>query len=105
MAAGVFWNGVGIMQLLGLLLAVLLQAQDKTSVSVALKGAKIYPGSGAALEGGVILVENGNISAVGKDVPIPPTAQILDLSGKVVIPGLIDAASRLFLTVEGKRSP
>jgi imidazolonepropionase-like amidohydrolase len=93
------------MQLLGLLLAVLLQAQDKTSVPIALKGAKIYPGSGAALEGAVILVENGKISAVGKDVPIPATAQILDLSGKVVIPGLIDAASRLFLITEGERSP
>ncbi len=104
-AVGVFWNGVGIMQLLGLLLAVFLQAQDKAPAPVALKGAKVYPGSGAALENAIIVVENGKISAVGKDVPIPPTARIVDVAGKVVIPGLIDAASRLFLRVEGERSP
>ena len=93
------------MQLLGLLLAVLVQTQDKAPAPIALKGAKVYPGSGPALEGAVILLENGRITAVGKDVPIPPTAQVVDLTGKVVIPGLIDAASRLFLRVDGDRSP
>jgi imidazolonepropionase-like amidohydrolase len=93
------------MQLLGLLLALLLQAPDKTSAPVAIKGAKIYPGGGAALEGAVIVIENGRFSAVGRDVPIPPNAQVLDGAGSVVIPGLIDSASRLFLHVDGDRSP
>jgi len=94
-----------MMQLLGLLLVAFVQVQDKATPPIVLKGAKVYPGSGPALEGAVIVIENGRITAVGKDVPVPPTAQVLDLTGKVVIPGLIDAASRLFLPVEGDRSP
>jgi len=93
------------MQLLGLLLAVLLQAQDKAAAPLALTGAKVYPGTGAAIEGATIVVEKGRISAVGRNIPIPPTAEVLDVGGKIVIPGLIDAASRLFLSVDGEVGP
>jgi imidazolonepropionase-like amidohydrolase len=92
------------MQLLGLLLVVLLQAQDKAPAAVALKGAKVYPGSGAAVEGATIVIEKGRISAVGNDLPIPPGAEILDVTGKVILPGLIDPASRLFLPLDGETS-
>lgn len=93
------------MQLLGLVLSLLLQAEELAPAKVvALRGARIYTGAGPVLDGGVILLEKGRIAAVGKDVPIPSTAEILDLSGKVVIPGLIDAASRLFLPSSGERS-
>jgi imidazolonepropionase-like amidohydrolase len=71
---------------------------------LALRGAKVYPGSGPALEHSTILVENGRISAVGREIPVPPEATVVDASGKVIIPGLIDAASRLFLE-PGDRGP
>lgn len=93
------------MQLLAVLLAALVQVQDPPAAPVALKGAKVYPGGGPAIENAVILLENGRISAVGTDVTPPANAQILDLTGRVVIPGLIDAASRLYLRVDGDRSP
>lgn len=93
------------MRVLALLLAAFLQAQDKESVpSLVLKNAKIYTSAGAPLEGATLVVENGRIAAVGKDAAGPADATVIDLSGKVVVPGLIDAASRLFVAT-GERSP
>ncbi len=40
---------------------------------------------------GTILIEDGKITAVGADVEIPSGADILDATGKYVIPGMIDA--------------
>ena len=91
------------MQLLALVLALSLQASEKSPVTV-LRGAKVYTGAGAPVESAVIVIDHGKISAVGKDVPVPADARVIDGTGKTVIPGLIDAASRLFLP-PGERSP
>jgi len=94
------------MQLLAVLLSLLLQAEDSSQPKVTvIRGARIYTGAGASLDQGIIVIEKGRISAVGKDVPIPPAADLIDATGKVVIPGLIDAASRLFIPASGERSP
>jgi len=103
--AGIFWNGVGIMRLLALVLSLLFQtAEASPPKPLAIRGAKLYPGTGVPVEGAVVLIEKGRIVAAGKDVAIPPAAEIVDASGKVLIPGLIDAASRLFLPASGERS-
>jgi imidazolonepropionase-like amidohydrolase len=88
-----------------LALALPLLRQDKPHPKVtAIRGAKVYTGVGAALEHATILIEGTRISAVGKDVAVPPEATIIEAAGKVVIPGLIDPASRLFLE-PGDRGP
>jgi len=61
----------------------------------AIKAARILPISGAPLENGVILVENGKITALGTEVPIPAGAQVIDAGPGVVLPGFIDAHSSL----------
>ncbi|MBN2048154.1 MAG: amidohydrolase [Anaerolineaceae bacterium] len=43
------------------------------------------------LKNATVLVEDGKISAVGTDVTIPEGATVLDGTGKVLTPGLIDA--------------
>ncbi|MBI3856368.1 MAG: amidohydrolase family protein [Planctomycetes bacterium] len=91
------------MRVLALLIALSLQASPQPKASV-LKGAKVYPGSGAPIENASIVIENGKIVAVGKDLPLPADATVIDATGKVIIPGLIDAASRLFIP-PGERSP
>ncbi len=63
--------------------------------ALALKGATVYPASGPKIENGVVLIEKGKISAVGPGIPIPAGAQIIDVSGKIIIPGLIDIHSHL----------
>jgi imidazolonepropionase-like amidohydrolase len=55
-------------------------------------GARIIDGNGkAAIEKGTILVRGGRIEAVGSAVKIPAGAQRIDVSGKTIIPGLINA--------------
>jgi imidazolonepropionase-like amidohydrolase len=46
---------------------------------------------GAPLTDAVILVENERITAVGRGLPIPAGARVIDLSRATVLPGLIDA--------------
>src|SRR5262249_45494053 len=57
----------------------------------------------APLDAATLVIENGRIAAVGKDLSGPADAAVIDVSGKVLVPGLIDAASRLFLA-PGERS-
>lgn len=68
------------------------------SDQVLLKNAKIYTmGLLGILENGMILITDGNIERIGPDIPIPSGAQVFDLSGKTVIPGMVCASSSLFL--------
>jgi imidazolonepropionase-like amidohydrolase len=73
------------------------QAQEPPHRIIAFRGAKLYTCAGTPIESGVLVLDNGRILSVGKDVPIPPGAAVEEVTGKVIIPGLIDAASRLFL--------
>src|SRR6266850_6369985 len=65
--------------------------------ALVLANARIYSLASPVIDGGSILIENGRIKAVGKSISIPSDAKVLDLAGRVVIPGLIDAGSGLFL--------
>ncbi|MDT3701172.1 MAG: amidohydrolase [Thermincola sp.] len=58
---------------------------------LALINGRIKPMVGPDLDKGVILIKDGRIQAVGSQISIPPEAEILDLTGKVVVPGFIDA--------------
>ena len=92
------------MRVLALLIALLAQAADEAHPRPAvLRGARIYTVTGAPLDGATLVIENGRIAAVGRDVPVPAEADVIDVGGKVLVPGLIDAASRLFLP-PGERS-
>lgn len=57
---------------------------------VVIKGARIIPVAGSEIENGSILIENGKITAVGKEVDTPYDAKVIDATGKVVFPGFID---------------
>ena len=60
---------------------------------VAVKGGRVVPVAGQPIENGVILIRNGKIEAVGKDLPIPSEAKVIDAAGKVIVPGFIEAHS------------
>lgn len=62
---------------------------------LAIVNGKIHTITGGVIDEGVILIENGKIKAVGKDVKAPSGAEIVDAKGKVVTPGLIDSHSHL----------
>ncbi len=60
---------------------------------VVVKAARIYSVANAPLDGGMVIIRDGRIEAVGQDLPIPPGAQVHEHSTGVMTPGLIDACS------------
>ncbi|MBX7153098.1 amidohydrolase family protein [bacterium] len=67
---------------------------DKPKGMLALKGARIITMKGdEVIEDGVVIVDGNRITAVGKadQVEIPKNAKIIDVSGKTIMPGIIDA--------------
>ena len=59
-----------------------------------LKDARVVTVAGRTLERGTVLVEDGKIAACGADVAVPAGAEVLDLTGKWLTPGLIDAQEK-----------
>jgi imidazolonepropionase-like amidohydrolase len=60
---------------------------------VAITNATVLTASHGTIENGTVLIRNGKIAAVGKDLAIPAGAQLIDGNGKYVMPGIIDAHS------------
>jgi len=69
---------------------------------IAIKAGRILPISGEPISGGVILIQDGKIIAVGSEVEIPADAEIVDASSGVAMPGLVDA--RAVRPVRGDRN-
>lgn len=77
-----------------LLLAAVSIVADAQGV-VAVRGATVHTAAGAPIAGATILVRDGKIAAVGRDVAIPAGATIIDATGKVITPGMIDEHSHI----------
>ena len=71
------------------------------SEPVALSGATIHTVTDGIIENGIILMENGLISAVGTDITLPSGTKVIDVSGKHIYPGLIDAYSTVGISEIG----
>jgi len=87
---------IGVLSSLLALISIaspLVAAED--DALVAIEAGTIVPVSSEPIADGVILIRNGKIEAVGKDIEIPEGADVIDASDKVVIPGLIDAYTTL----------
>ena len=70
-----------------------LYSQD---APVAFTGAEVIPIAGPPIDGGVVIVEDGKIVAVGDaSTRIPRGATVVDVSGKVLMPGLVDTHSHI----------
>ncbi len=85
------------------LLPALPGAQTKpaaTAQPIVLKGGKLLTITHGTVTNGVLVMENGKITAVGPvaSTAIPKNAQVIDVSGMTVYPGLIDSETALGLT-------
>jgi imidazolonepropionase-like amidohydrolase len=100
------WSGHSCPLLLTLLLLLLListllsppaQAQ---AAPIALKAGKLLTVTHGVIENGVVVMQNGKITAVGpaSSVNIPSDAKIIDATGMTIYPGLIDSETSLGLT-------
>lgn len=72
--------------------------------AVAIKGGKVVTMKGDAIPNGVVLIRDGKIVEVGKDVVIPTEARVIDATGKVVMPGFIDVHSPRGVEQSSERS-
>ena len=69
--------------------------RDNRPDDYALVGAKVVIAPGKSIDNATILIEDTTIIAVGDDVAVPPGFMQMDLHGRTVYPGLIDAYSEV----------
>jgi imidazolonepropionase-like amidohydrolase len=65
--------------------------------SFMLSGGTVHTISGAVIENGSVLVRDGKIVGVGKNLPAPQGYKVIDVRGQQIYPGMIDAASMMGL--------
>jgi imidazolonepropionase-like amidohydrolase len=70
----------------------------------ALIGGTVHPVGAAVIEGGTVIVRGGLIEAVGRNIPIPPDAVEVDVTGMHVYPGLFDAQTASGLPEPARRA-
>ena len=95
------WSGRPRPLPLILISLLILSAQAFTQDQpVALKGGKLLTVTHGVIENGVIVMQGGEITAVGaaSSVNIPTDAQLIDATGMTIYPGLIDSDTNLVLT-------
>ena len=96
-----------------MLLGSVVMAQQKTmaaakpstialdpSKAVAITGGKLLTITHGTIDNGMLIIDNGKIAAVGvaNSVKVPANAQVIDVKGMTVYPGLIDSETHLGLT-------
>jgi imidazolonepropionase-like amidohydrolase len=81
--------------LAGALTAAMTDARAQSALAI--RGGKILTVTEGVIENGTVVIENGRITAVGRDVRVPAGAEILDARGRVVMPGLMDSGTLLGL--------
>ena len=77
------------------LLAVVAEALP--AQTYAITGGRVFPVSGPPIDNGTVIIQDGRITAVGANVPVPQGAERIDATGKWVTPGLINPATQLGL--------
>jgi imidazolonepropionase-like amidohydrolase len=60
-------------------------------------GARLIPVAGPEIPDGVLLVQDGKILAAGprESTPVPRGAEVVDVAGRVLMPGLVDTHSHI----------
>lgn len=69
--------------------------QPLASQPTLIEHATIFTGTGARIDDGSILLRDGKIAAIGKQIAAPTGAVVIDARGKYVTPGIIDVHSHL----------
>jgi imidazolonepropionase-like amidohydrolase len=78
------------------MMSATVQAQNKGSVLI--KNATVITITNGDMENTDILVKNGVISEIGKNLKAPKGTEEIEATGKFVMPGIIDAHSHLAIT-------
>src|SRR5271166_1405579 len=86
--------------LLGMTILIVMGWAVAQEKPVVLRGGKLLTVTHGAIESGVIVMQGGKITAVGaaSSVNVPSGAQVIDVAGMTIYPGLIDSETALGLT-------
>jgi len=66
-----------------------------TSAPTLIRGATVLTGTGERLDGTDVLLRDGKIASIGRNLELPEGGKLIDGQGKWVTPGLIDVHSHL----------
>jgi imidazolonepropionase-like amidohydrolase len=74
-----------------------LRAQQPAAAPMLFEGARLIVGDGAAIENSAFIVQNGRFTRVGRrgELTPPPGATRVDLTGKTVMPALVELHAHL----------
>lgn len=78
-----------------LVLCTAIYAQEVPKGDVLFKGGTVITISNGTLENTDVLVRNGKIERIGKNLSAPRGVETVDISGKFLMPGIIDAHSHI----------
>src|SRR4051812_8639335 len=80
-------------------LALTLPALASAQVT-AFVGGRVIDGTGTVIDGGTVVVRDGRIAAVGPaaQVQVPAGATRVELAGKTIMPGLVNAHGHVAAT-------
>jgi imidazolonepropionase-like amidohydrolase len=86
-------KNLSLLVLLGIfILAACTQSPPQDSKITVLHGATLFDGTGNSISNSVIILQDGKIAAIGgSEVEIPENANQIDVTGKFITPGLVDA--------------
>jgi imidazolonepropionase-like amidohydrolase len=78
-----------------------LAAAPASGQVIAIEGGTVHTMTGAPIEGGTVLLRDGRIAAVGRDVVVPAEARRVDARGQHVTPGFIESGTQIGLVEVG----
>ena len=78
-----------------------LERPTRTRGVYAIRNVTVHPITAPPIEGATVLIRDGKIAAVGKNLTIPRGAVVYDGKGNHLYPGYIDALTTLGLTEIG----
>ena len=91
-----YFVAIGLVSLLcGTVSAYDMVPNGKQNKPVLLINGTIHTITGATIENGQLLFENGKILAIGKELKTPPDCEVLDITDKHVYPGMISPDSSI----------
>ena len=88
------------MRIIGILSILLLTAAGAQAQTTAFVGGHVIDGAGKVIENGTVIITGNKITAVGPAAtPVPAGATRIDVKGKTLLPGLINAHGHVGNTV------
>lgn len=87
-----------VKKLFSLAALILIITAPTLAQDLVLKGGTFLTLTKGTIENGTIVIRNGKITAIGRDVLIPAGIKVIDTSGKFIMPGIIDTHVHYALT-------